>query len=198
MVRFPQMVKITLQFDSRETEFPVPVKLDDADQYSCNAYLSTDKDWNIQYTLYYLTNQAIGVFGQCFPMSTWFGYHEHDIERITVYSSGYIHLSAHGHTQGTWTSLSNLEVDPLEKSYIVYVAKGSHAMYPRKGTVWRGFGFANDICDGKGKRVHLSVRTSKPSYDYRIAKGFDLTKAIQYPYTDLITPVQRFLLPMSL
>lgn len=192
------MVKITLRFDSLETDFPVPVRDDDINPYSCNAYLSTDKDWNIQYTLYYPNNPAIGIFGQCFPKSTWFGYHEHDIERITVYASGYVHLSAHGHTQGTWTSLSNLDVDPLSKSYIVYVARSSHAMYPRKGRVWRGFGFANDVCDGQGKRMDISVAASTPSYDYGIAKGFQLTKDIQYPYDHLMTPVQRFLLPISL
>jgi Vacuolar protein sorting-associated protein 62 len=187
------LASLVLQFDSKEEVFPQAVCSHDQG----NVYLSTSPDGIFQYTFYYPSNPAIGIFGQCFPTNKLFGYHEHDIERLTLYQGGYIHMSAHGHTQGTWTSLLMLDEEE-EGRYIIYVSRGSHAMYPRKGTVWRGFGFANDKCDGLGKKMTVDISTACPSYNYKIANGFHLYKEVQNPSQDVITPVQRILIPMSL
>jgi hypothetical protein len=187
------MTSLVLQFDSKEEAFPVPVR----DEDPGNAYISFDAEGNFQYTLYYHFNPAVGVFANCFPKSKLFGYHDHDIERLTIFKGGYIHMSAHSHTQGTWTSLAML--DPAgEEGYTIYVARGSHAMYPRKGTTIRGFGLANDVCDGKGKRMTIDFTNTCASYTYKIAEGFTLWKDFQDPSRDVLNVVQRVFIPLTL
>jgi hypothetical protein len=187
------MVNFNLRYDSREQEFPCQICPTDQGL----GYVSLSQTHDVQYTLYYKNNSAIGVFGNCCITSGVFGYHEHDIERITVLRDGRVHLSAHGHTQGTWTHLRDLEVDCYDR-YILYVARGSHAFYPKPGKVWRIFGFANDECDGKGKRIDICSYDTCIGYDHHIAPGFDITSTIIYPDYACITPLKRFLIPFTI
>jgi len=80
------------------------------------------------------------------------GEHEADIEHLTVRVVKTedpdtsrilkIYYSAHGSPEGVWINASDIE---MENGHPVgYIAKGSHAMYPKQGTWYRIMGFAND------------------------------------------------------
>lgn len=86
------------------------------------------------------------------------GSHMSDIEHVTVVVDKItgklvrVYFSAHTGTEGVWIEPADLEIDPKTGKFKVYVASGSHGMYPRSGTYLRFFGFGNDIADGNGIR----------------------------------------------
>lgn len=91
------------------------------------------------------------------------GYHQSDVEHVTLVIRGgvvtRVYFAAHGSTQGLWVPAHLCEWGgDTGCRLVVYSAKGSHASYPRVGTYYRVFGFANDHCSDKGfssDRVHL-------------------------------------------
>lgn len=108
----------------------------------------------LQYILKYRANDAYKCCGCC---CCDLGYHQFDSEHVSIYldendtkKGPIIHsmyFSAHSHEQGQWKSRTEIEyMDEKQQRPVVYVAKGSHAMYPNGGTQWRIFGVANDKC----------------------------------------------------
>jgi hypothetical protein len=83
-----------------------------------------------------------------------FGGHDCDIEHITmkilkhVLRIDEIFFSAHRSSDGRWVSRVNLEMEYTHP--ILYIAKGSHAIYPRESVYFRIFGIANDHTSSKG------------------------------------------------
>lgn len=49
------------------------------------------------------------------------------------------------HSGGKWFDYDKMEKDPLTKRMVVYVARNSHAHDHRPRTIWRMFGFSNDV-----------------------------------------------------
>lgn len=79
------------------------------------------------------------------------------------------------HSKDKWIPFCGTEV--VNNRINVYVAKGGHAMYPKAGTYWRYFGFANDVCD-MGYTCHnpdiLIYDSSSPIFKYKsVADGDD-------------------------
>ena len=87
------------------------------------------------------------------------GEHQADLEHIRIritndnfynnnlpYKVNSIYYSAHSTDQGRWEKLKNIEwYNNIPNGQpVIYVAKGSHANYPKPGTWFRIFGFAND------------------------------------------------------
>lgn len=83
------------------------------------------------------------------------GEHIYDLEHITVRISKNtqkllkVHFGAHQRKDGMWVNNSNLEMED-DTHPVVYVAKGSHALYPSTWCWPRIFCVANDYtCKGK-------------------------------------------------
>lgn len=88
-------------------------------------------------------------------------YHTGDVEHVTVLyhetdGPQRVYFAAHGATQGKWVEWEDVE-KTKDGHPVVYVSKGSHASYPRKGRYVRAMGFANDHCRGDGKRLHPNM-----------------------------------------
>ncbi len=70
------------------------------------------------------------------------GVHKYDVEFVRVfYEDNKYFLSQHGRDQGLYTR----KLEKLDGRPIIYVAKNTHAHYPKKGVWLRGFCFANDV-----------------------------------------------------
>lgn len=52
-----------------------------------------------------------------------------------------------------WLSAEDTQLIARRGHIRVYVARGTHATYPVRGSIWRRFGFANDYCDGGDMRI---------------------------------------------
>ena len=95
------------------------------------------------------------------------GDHEADLEHITVEvdkKSGNmlrVFYGSHCPEDGTWVSSKDVPIQ--NNKIVVYVAKGSHGLYPTPGYVHRFYGFANDLTSEdigwtpKVQRIHLET-----------------------------------------
>ena len=143
----------------------------------------------------YDNNYAIGCGGTFFPNST----HDNDIEYISLYhldqEARYAYFSAHSRGQGVWVPIGDCEVNELG-DLVVYVARKSHACYPRPGCYTRVFGLANDRCSRKGHTHRMAFQDLLPAYDFCYENGVTLYKGLRpAPPSESITPFQRFFLP---
>jgi len=75
--------------------------------------------------------------------------HEADLEHVTIEIDLEtdkiirIFFGAHGVHEGMWATPGQFEVEGTHP--VIYVAKGGHGNYPRKGTWVRIYGFGNDL-----------------------------------------------------
>ena len=157
-------LKLQLRFHKKEIYFPSTPdfklinKLEDSIVY----YNKEDYEYkgetykSISYLINYIYNSAIGC-GNCFyPQKESLGFHNIDRERVKVLFDNdnkprFVYFSAHG-IEDKWYPYEECEKTE-NNELIIYVALGSHANYPYSGTWFRIFGFANDKCSSKGKRV---------------------------------------------
>lgn len=150
----------------------------------------------VTYSFYYRTNPAIGCVGRCFPDSAFWGYHPHDLEKITVlYAAGeprHVFFFAHGRGQGMWVPWSEC-LTTGDGALVVYVANNSHASYPRPGRYTRAAGLLNDECLDGGKILRPLFRRAE---DKKLSPGggVRLTRAAVRPPAVSITPFERFFL----
>lgn len=154
------------------------------------------------YSFYYKNNGAIGLGWQLFPTSRRLGYHDHDVEFVSLYCEGdevkMVYFSAHAPGQGTWVAWDECEMSE-DDNLVVYVARNSHACYPHPGTYWRIFGFANDVCSQDGRSLVLTVQDVIPSYDCVFSNGVRLCANLRpAPLPTVLTFWQRFCLPVTL
>lgn len=151
----------------------------------------------ITYSFYYNNNPGIGCIGNCFPTSKFWGYHTHDLEKITVLYDGagepqHVYFFAHGRGQGMWVPWSDC-TKATDGALVVYVAKNSHASYPVAGTYARACGLLNDECLEGGKILRPLLRKAE---DVKISAGggVRLLQAPVPPPSHSLTPFQRFFL----
>jgi len=74
----------------------------------------------VTYCFFYQTNPAIGCGYCCFPRAKCLGYHDIDLERVTVlyhhmpklniYTPSYVYFHAHGKGQGVWKRYMDCEL----------------------------------------------------------------------------------------
>jgi hypothetical protein len=182
-------MRLFLQFHNKERVFPVHLK----GGSPSHGYI-TEEDGAIQIQLYYPCNPAIGVFGRCSPKSKCLGFHDDDVEAITIYADGRVHLSCHGSREGNWTHLDDLE--KLNGIPVIFVALHSHAMYPRRGRHWRIFGFGNDLCSIHGELIFLNTDLMVPAFDYTFPTGYFLRRGLRPPPPEkTLSKFWRFFLP---
>ena len=119
----------------------------------------------VHYVWYYVDNPGIGCCG-ILPYAKCMGYHPHDIEGVTILFQEedpmFVYFHAHGYGQGTmlpWDACEKNEDGAL----IVYVAKFSHASYPKAKYYCRGFGFASDVTSNTGKHIQYHDFTEVPA-----------------------------------
>lgn len=209
------MVSFELRFHSGEKVFPCPVP------FGYGGF-GIEKEFYVghgqamiegvmyrleTYSWYYASNPAIGCGACLCPTSEALGFHDHDVERVTVaYAMDTyledraqpikIYYGAHGTGQGMWVPWLACP-KTKEGRVIIYVARGSHASYPSPGIKFRIFGFANDVCNNRGVRIAFDPNMSLvPAFDHRFPNGISLRSHIDVPPSQSITAWQRFLMPL--
>jgi hypothetical protein len=158
------MLNLELRFHPNEIYFPCTpdFKLIDKLENSIVYYKEEDYTYegisykSISYLINYIYNSAIGC-GYCFcPQKESLGFHNIDRERVKVLfdkesnEPKYVYFSAHS-IEDKWYPYEQCEKN--NNNLVIYVSLGSHANYPSSGTWFRIFGFANDKCSKKGKKV---------------------------------------------
>jgi Vacuolar protein sorting-associated protein 62 len=134
-------------FDSKEQFFPCLVTMVDRDNTFTTIaddtpiyYYHDEPQRFITYVVFY--QQDGGIHG--------IGAHKYDIEFVRVFydqtnlPTNY-YLSEHGRDQGMYISHSKVEHDKVTGRPVFYIAKNTHAHYPRSGVWLRGFCCANDV-----------------------------------------------------
>lgn len=121
----------------------------------CREY---DEYYDLLYIFFYIYND----FNRCLCVH---GNHDADLEHITVrVNKKYekiekIYFGAHGYNDGIVVSSNRLETS--QDRPIIYIAKGSHAIYPTNEIFFRFCCFGNDYTE-KGKMIleyHLEELT---------------------------------------
>jgi hypothetical protein len=150
-------MRIQLKFDKREQSFPSPYDDGEAISYSYTGKLTwNQKEYKYtRFMWYYKENPGVGCFG-LFPKSRAMGYHPHDIEGVTILYDKeepcHVYFHAHGYGQGTLVKWEYCE-KTADGALVVYVAKYSHASYPKPGVYRRVLGIASDVAKGDGKQI---------------------------------------------
>lgn len=100
--------------------------------------------------------------------------HESDLEHITIELDKNtkqltrIYYGSHGSNEGFWLDAKSPLIEWDGTHPIVYVAKNSHALYPKQGTYVRIFGMANDVTTRgqlwKAKLIRV-YRDEDPRFD---------------------------------
>jgi len=169
--------------------------------------------------IYYTTHSILyhGAIYKAFVLSLFFasnpgflccnfGYHPADVEHIVVLvdpqdeTPKHVYFAAHGSGQGVWRTWSECEKTNNQK-LVVYVSSGSNGMYPNRGRYWRIGGFANDLCDGRGKHwspnendFEDATNQSWSDSHFQVRRGINTPKNIAPPVNQSITSIERFLL----
>lgn len=130
---------IELRYHPKETSFITSIRPSDGPP---SAYIAkgTEMRGGTSYevttlSFYYRENLAIGPGSCFFPRAPALGYHPHDIEHVSIYTYAgnpeWVFFSAHSRGQGMW--LPWQECEHSGNNLVVYVARNSHACYPRSG-----------------------------------------------------------------
>lgn len=174
------MINLELNFHPKEMYFPCTDKFQLVNKdykiyYSTGLYEYQNKTYNsISYFIYYLYNGAIGFGYNFFPNKPALGYHENDIERVKVLIDietnlpKFVFFSAH-RNEGKWVKWEDCKKNK-DENLKIYVARSSHANYPKAGTWCRIFFLANDNCSNAGKKivpelVQRSFEFNPPAYE---------------------------------
>lgn len=190
------MKNIVLRFHPREKYFPVCIH---PSRERTPAYIShgTNEDDHPVTTIYFYYAQNPGK--AISPTSPTLGWHEHDVEYITLIHGTEDRMKV-VFSQHTSREASVLDWKDCEKTpagdLIVYVARNSHANYPHAGIYWRIFGFGNDYCSSKGCEMVIPLQAMNPSYDFFFPNGIRLTRSVRYPLVPTLSPLQKFFIPL--
>lgn len=176
-----------LRFHPKESHYPVPS--------ACKRYTGTTthlgKEYQYEsYRWYYTMNNGIGCCFLC-PDSQAMGNHPDDTEGVVILKNSdgkpeHVYFNAHGQGQGMWCTWDECE-KTMDGTLIVYVARYSHASYPKAGLYLRGFGFANDLTSSTGRYIMYN------SESFATAPTEMITKPLP---SGSITPWLRFTLPL--
>lgn len=152
------IIKLELRFHPKEIYFPSDknfqlIRKNHKIYYNIEDYEYKGKVYkSISYRLYYIYNGGIGCCHCFFPNEKKLGFHDIDREHIKILLNDddkpeFVFFSAHA-KEGKWVPWKDCKIH--HDCLVVYVARASHANYPKSGIWWRIFGFANDLCSNKG------------------------------------------------
>ncbi len=166
-------LNIVLRFHPWESTFPINTDSKAPCSIHKGFITITGKMYVIyEYRFKYRENAAIGCCWWFCSNSKCLGYHEGDTESLVFLVDRlseiihHVYFKAHGRGQGVWRTWDECE-KTQEGDLIAYVARGSHAFYPRKGIYVRVFGLANDLCSEEGENFYIQ-ETSVSYEDYYI------------------------------
>ena len=121
--------------------------------YECNECIPTvygfSRESGDYYELVYCFFFSYNDFNRCLCID---GNHIADLEHCTVRvrksdrKIERVYYGSHGYRDGTYVDENEVETDETGRP-IIYIAKGSHGIYPKKSTYYRYFCFANDYTD---------------------------------------------------
>lgn len=160
--------------------------------YACEAY-----------QFYFKENLAIGLpstLRLVSEKSKTCGYHKHDVEGIHILYDDetenplFVYFKAHGVGQGIWKKWEECERNQ-NGALVVYVAWGSHAMYPSSKNATRVFGFANDRVSKDGRRLLIAEDNCVPASFVEFSAGCRIYDTIQPISNKSITTRERVVLP---
>lgn len=178
------------------------LKTDDTEKTSTPVYMTKKRvvyrgeEYDaIYYSLFFVLNP-----GYCFGV----GKHEGDVEKLIILSKNdipkWVYFGAHSSGEGEWVNWEDCE-KTSQGALKVYIALGSNAFYRRPETYLRVFGFANDICSNKGKKILTTpidfVDSDKQSWSqthYQVKKGINTPLHTPDPSVVSISSVERFFL----
>ncbi len=140
----------------------------------------------VSYQLFYTQNPSYSCL---FPRDPALGYHEYDVERLTVLFQDrrpvWVYYGAHSRGQGQWVAWGDAPKTE-DGALVAYVALNSHALYPEPATYWRVFGLANDRCSRRGK--HLRVTRYLPAFPFREPNGIQMLGVVPNLGQASVTP----------
>lgn len=192
----------TFIFHSKETVFPCSKeKMQNVPHLipECPMYFFHDIDsHHVTFVIMYEFDTGIHNIGS----------HKTDIEFVRVYYDDNkkpvrYYLSQHGRDQGMYLNYDKMQKN-MNDRVNVYVAKGTHAHYPRKSIWVRGFCFANDITgDAFTWNPSQFIEINDPQeIEQQFGKGRMQWSAktediIGAPTNHIINTLFRFYLPLS-
>jgi len=137
------------------------------------------------------------------------GAHETDIEFVRVFYDSNnepikYYFSQHGRDQGMYLDYNQVQKN-MDGNTCVYVAKGTHAHYPKKSIWVRGFCFANDVTDDalQWKPTNLIEIKDPQEIEHQFGSGRMQWHAmpkdiIGAPKKKILNILFRFFLPLSI
>jgi hypothetical protein len=132
---------------------------------------------------YYYDNPATGIGWQEFPKSPDLGYHIDDIEWVAIFADGHVAFSRHGKNEVVPIAQCNVQDNYL----CVYVARNSHACYPRSAQYSRLNGLAIDSCAADGSNKKYPFTSMKQAYDWDNGHGIHLYASTRPGMTETST-----------
>ncbi len=185
-----QIYNLELRFHPDELDFPCSNEYNDLinsdNKYIHPVYYNIDdiylyygkKYYSVTYFIYYKINHSIGM-NSWFPNNKNFGYHEKDKEAVKIlynFDTGkpeYVFFSAH-QQEGKYFPFEKCNF--IDNNLIVYPALYSHSNHPYPGVYWRIFGFANDYCSTKGRRIRPTlIKSNDVKYKTQNREVYDKT-----------------------
>ncbi len=159
------------------------------------------------YYFLYTDNDAIGCCN-LFPSNKSLGYHKYDCEKVIVlfdynkyitniYEPKYVYFAQHSSRQGQWKKWEDCDTHNLldKPTLYIYVARGSHASYPKPKTTFRIFCFGNDTCSYNEK---YAVLINNYYYAMDLVKPIRMSSIVNYVPEKEMSLLQKFIIPLSL
>lgn len=134
-------------------------------------------------SFYYKDNIAIGIGWEARPTDHNLGYHENDVEFVSIYYQNgkpvKVFMSEHsvGAGEGAWRNYNECEF--RDGFLVVYVARNSHANYFTAGTQYRVYGVANDVTEATGPNRPYTWKEMNVSYDWTDGHGHSIYKGLR-------------------
>lgn len=149
-----------------------------------------------KYTLYYESNPGVRLAN----IGPYVGYHIGDTEYLIILMANgqpeWVYFSAHARIEGTWMRWRDCQLID-ERTLMVYVALGSHAMYPTPGIKYRILGLGNDQCKTGGDQWVVEKYTlATLDMDKRIPTKITRLTAEVIPPEVTWTKTQRLYMPI--
>lgn len=137
-------------FDKNEKYLPIDfnkyVNNNTIDNNIVNCYI---KNYNNLIYIYYWSFYLYDTGKTIFKINS----HKYDIELVILEIKddkiNRVCFCPHGQTEHFWLSIEDTKSITENNKIKVYVSNGKHASYPIPGTIWRYYGFANDVNNSK-------------------------------------------------